>query len=236
LEAVHSDKGGGHRSVRGEGEVMGTRGVVGFRLDNKDILFYNHYDSYPSGLGWNVVQFVQRVKNWPLVKERVRGLRLVDEDGPMTQADTEHYGNLCGHFSKKHFYPYTEHTAENCICDWHNLLHNLQGKLADILDAGIAVKSNDFVKNSLFCEWGWIINLDGMMIEVYRGFQTKKGKGRFNRGVILPTAHDDYFPISLKCKWGITPMAGGNGFGKITRDDLIEMENKFYESEQNQEK
>jgi hypothetical protein len=38
---------------------MGTRGLYGFRKDGVDKTTYNHYDSYPEGLGNLVVDFVR---------------------------------------------------------------------------------------------------------------------------------------------------------------------------------
>ena len=34
--------------------------------------------------------------------------------------------------------------------------------------------SADFLKDSLFCEWAYIINLSTKRLEVYRGFQVRK--------------------------------------------------------------
>lgn len=38
---------------------MGTRGAIGFCKNGVDKITYNHYDSYPSGLGNNVVDFIK---------------------------------------------------------------------------------------------------------------------------------------------------------------------------------
>ena len=38
---------------------MGTRGLYGFRKNGKDKITYNHWDSYPEGLGQNVLNFVK---------------------------------------------------------------------------------------------------------------------------------------------------------------------------------
>ena len=42
---------------------MGTRGICGFRFDDKDYLAYNHFDSYPSGLGVEIAE-ICKVVNW----------------------------------------------------------------------------------------------------------------------------------------------------------------------------
>ena len=36
---------------------MGTRGAYGFRKNGEDKVTYNHFDSYPDGLGSSVMQF-----------------------------------------------------------------------------------------------------------------------------------------------------------------------------------
>jgi len=67
--------------------------------------------------------------------------------------------------------------------DWYCLLRDAQSELSKQLPPnGIPyfINSNNFVKDSLFCEWGYIINIDTGKLEVYRGFNTKKGgKGRY---------------------------------------------------------
>ena len=38
---------------------MSTRGIYGFRKNGEDKLTYNHYDSYFSYLGENIINFVK---------------------------------------------------------------------------------------------------------------------------------------------------------------------------------
>ena len=38
------------------------------------------------------------------------------------------------------------------------------------------IDSQNFIKNSLFCEWGYIINLDDNTLEIWKGFQQKSQK------------------------------------------------------------
>lgn len=38
---------------------MGTRGIYGFRFSGTDKLTYSHFDSYPEGLGSEVVEFIR---------------------------------------------------------------------------------------------------------------------------------------------------------------------------------
>jgi len=44
---------------------MGTRGSFGFRIKTKDKLAYNHFDSYPDGLGASVCDFMMTEARTP---------------------------------------------------------------------------------------------------------------------------------------------------------------------------
>ena len=38
---------------------MGTRGAYGFHYNGQDYITYNHYDSYPTGLGHAMINFIE---------------------------------------------------------------------------------------------------------------------------------------------------------------------------------
>ena len=40
---------------------MGTRGVIGFRIDDKDKVMYNHMDSYPEYLGVKILEDIDEI-------------------------------------------------------------------------------------------------------------------------------------------------------------------------------
>lgn len=95
---------------------MSTRGTFGFHRNGKDELYYNHWDSYPDGLG---VAFIDYLK-----------------------------GNKDG--------------------NW----------IEEIL-AHPESRDDNFIKDSLFCEYGYIMNYDTNELEVYTGFQTEPPEGRY---------------------------------------------------------
>ena len=41
------------------------------------------------------------------------------------------------------------------------------------------IDSRSFMKDSLFCEWAYVINLTTNKLEIYRGFQKKPQKNRY---------------------------------------------------------
>lgn len=66
---------------------MGTRGSWGFVLNGKRWETYNHFDSYPSGLGEDLLSWAREVQDWSVVADRVASLTLVDQDSPCPPLD-----------------------------------------------------------------------------------------------------------------------------------------------------
>jgi hypothetical protein len=55
---------------------MGTRGLLGFIIKGVRKGTYNHYDSYPIGLGLNIMKWIQSLSDAEIAKmvEQVEGL------------------------------------------------------------------------------------------------------------------------------------------------------------------
>ena len=96
---------------------MSTRGSFGFHENGKDELYYNHWDSYPDGLGAAFINF----------------LKGKGED------------------------------------NW----------ITDIMSDPNA-RNDYFILDSLFCEYGYIMNKDTNELEVYVGFQKEQPEGRYH--------------------------------------------------------
>ncbi len=148
---------------------MGTRGAFGFRVDGVDKVTYNHFDSYPDGLGNSLVEFVAGVDDARLL-EIARGLRVIDGETPPTPAEIAKYRKW-----------YDGGVGSQKESDWYCLLREAQGNpgaWANGLD--VIVDGRDFLADSVWCEWAYIINVDEGVLEVYRGFnENPAGPGRF---------------------------------------------------------
>lgn len=163
---------------------MSTRGIWGFRLNNQDKLTYNHYDSYLEGLGIELILALEG-HNLTKLKDRVRFLQLVDEN------DTPHEKQI---ETLKNYTNLSIGTKDEK--DWYCLLKETQGNLDATLDAGYMIDNHAFVKDSLFCEWGYIINLDDEVFEIYTGFQRNEhNNGRYAN--LKRTELHSYYPIAL---------------------------------------
>lgn len=57
---------------------MGTRGFICFVIDAKEKTAYNHYDSYPDGLGLHVLTWL-RESDIDIIREQARSLRVVSD-------------------------------------------------------------------------------------------------------------------------------------------------------------
>jgi len=170
---------------------MGTRSVVGFRINNQDKLSYNQYDGYFEGVGADVVLSIRKQitkESLEEIKRKAQDLILVDKDSTPTdeQQRTFMEAGL-----------YDGSVSNQSPNDWYCLLRHAQGKPFMLLDAGIMLKANDFVFDSLSCEYAYIINLDTMKFEVYvGGINSKHNKERYGKERENPDV-DGYYPVAL---------------------------------------
>lgn len=161
---------------------MGTRGLYGFRKNGIDKLTYNHFDSYPDYLGQIMVEFCKTtsVEEMNKIFDRVV---LVEEGSTPTKEQIVE----CAEF-------YNGSVSTGQIEDWYCLLRNAQGN-PNVYKHGLKymIDNQGFIKDSLFCEYAYIINLDEECLEFYVGFQ--KEPDEYNR---YGTESDDgYYPCKL---------------------------------------
>ena len=59
---------------------------------------------------------------------------------------------------------------------WYQLLRNLQGEIKPYIDGSVnhMIDSSNFIKDSLFCEYVYIVNLDSMELEIFKGYQQRQ--------------------------------------------------------------
>lgn len=170
-----------------EKRIMGTRGAYGFYIDGKTMVTYNHLDSYPSGLGESVVTFIRMCKIDDVLRDRVRNLRGVQEDDGPSAADIFQFRSTTDT-------SVGENGEKPC---WYQLLRKQQGDLTAMLKAGVYIDSKNFLADSLFCEWAFVVNLDSNTLEIYMGFQKEAhAKGRYADwpGTVV---RDEYAPVGL---------------------------------------
>lgn len=150
---------------------MGTRGAYGFRLNGKDKITYNHFDSYPDCLGNTMIDFIAETTDNEL-RVIAKRLVLVNEDDCPGRDNIAYY-SMQGTLNLG--------VSSQRATDWYCLLREAQGE-PHFWKSGVnhMIDSHNFVYDSLFCEWAYIINLDEDTLEVYKGFNKRPGgKGRY---------------------------------------------------------
>ena len=173
---------------------MGTRGAIGFRQDGELKVCYNHYDSYPNGLGDQFLEFVKIHCSTPEVlaslKEHVKMIQLVEEDIPPTE---EQFEDL------RRYYNGSVGDGEG----WYSLLRGVQGVIGlyEIANGCLhfMIDAKGFLRNSLFCEYAYIIDLDKDTANFYKGFNKNEPKTEFGITSGLDSSvgkkTDGYYPV-----------------------------------------
>jgi hypothetical protein len=202
---------------------MGTRGVVGFHVNGKDKVSYNHSDSYPSGLGAEVLAFIQGT-SLAEIKKTAERIILIDEDIPPTPEQI------------KDCEPWTDlGVSSQSTSDWYCLLRGAQGDLSAYTDGlKYMPDSNSFLLDSLFCEYAYIINTDEQVLEFYSGFNKKSRlrKGRY--AAIQSEPDSNYYGVALIKKYPLEDILAADE--DEIKGIIKEMEKKSSSFYNNQEK
>lgn len=186
---------------------MGTRHVIAVVQDNAyKVAQYGQWDGYPSGQGLDVLAFLQK-EDLALFAEKIGEVSfLTDQElqdrwvecgaKPDDQFVTTDISDL---FAKK--YP------ENSRNTGADLL-----KIIQQADRPIKVTNSiDFAGDSLFCEWGYVIDLDKQTFEVYEGFN-KEPLDESERFVSFQREGSDYTPIRLVASYALNDLPTKKAF------------------------
>lgn len=182
---------------------MGTRGAVGVKSGGQLFITYNHWDSYPSELGRDMVDFCRDLTEETVVtlKERFKHVKIVEEDGKATPEEQKKYIDAG-------FYDAT--VSAQSSEEWYCLLRKLQGMgfLKAVLEGKCQhwIDSQEFLKNSLSCEYAYIIDLDEEDLWFFQGFNKEEDKNSPLPFPQVPERDGDnrYYPVRFKGKAALT--------------------------------
>jgi len=148
-----------------DGDFVGTRGTYGFRHNGREYLFYNHFDSYFTGLGINVINVIKSIDVETMRRAVDNHVRVKSDD----KATDEEYKELLAAGI-----PMLDDREAQMYADdpesWYVLLREIQYEVKYFASGLVRFwpLSNDFINDTLFCEWGYIIDLDAERLEIYR--------------------------------------------------------------------
>lgn len=128
---------------------MGTRGLFGFYYKKKYYFVYNHFDSYPKGLGNKLIkEIIDMIKNNEMEKwiEMLINIKVVFE---------------------------TDKSE-----DWYYKLHENQGSFKKTLESGYLLTDDSYKNkytNDIFIEYSYVLDFDHKIFRFFnnKGYQTK---------------------------------------------------------------
>lgn len=149
------------------GVVGATAGLLGFSPTHGGLkATVIPANAYPASAGVTVLRFVRQ-----LVKDHA-----VDEAADRVKQLVVHVPDLDGDPEPEDVAALKVWAAPGTNPEWHmdwwTLLARTLGNPDAILTSGHLVSAADFAGDSLFCEWGYVINFRSQELEVYRGLQT----------------------------------------------------------------
>jgi hypothetical protein len=127
---------------------MGTRGAVGWKLDGKWYSIYKQFDSYPDGLGAEVCDFVNNMKDWTHLKNRLKEVRkaVLKFDGS------------CG-WNSDDLDKWDRNKGLEYITDVYEGKSNF-----------VFTTEWNFLRESLMCEYAYILDLDDDKLLYFEGY------------------------------------------------------------------
>lgn len=144
---------------------MSTRGYFGIKKKGELKGAYNHWDSYPSGLGVDLARTITKIdkdERLEVLSDTFDYIELINENTEPTKEQIE----LCQKANVVNL-----NVGNRSLDDWYCLLRETQGDLQIYIDKIIPymVNGNDFLEDTLFCEYAYIIDLDDNEFRVYSG-------------------------------------------------------------------
>ena len=169
---------------------MGTRGAYGLRKDGEDKITYNHSDSYPGSLGAAIAGFIRTTSVGEMKKIFDKLIMVDDGDSPAPRT------------AKLYLESLNSSVGGGPKLTWYNYLRGGQGNLSFYKDKKHIhmIDSHEFIKDSLFCEYAYIINLDTEHLEFYTGFNKNiNANGRYAK-LHSQDRDSDYLGVALACE------------------------------------
>lgn len=156
---------------------MGTRHVT-VVVSNKKVKVaqYGQWDGYLSGQGKTIVEFIKDKMNFKTFQKSVNNCVFIDEVKAKqywTEAGADPNSDLVSFEIAdvhKRNHPQLSRDVGAKVLE---LIQNTDGKGLELRD------DLDFVCDSLMCEFAYVLDLDKKVLEIYKGFNKEKPKGRF---------------------------------------------------------
>lgn len=198
---------------------MGTRHIFLVQKDSEyKVAQYGQWDGYPSGQGQALLEFLKTPGFLDKLREKI------DNTVFITQEDHLKLIKDLGIESTEYF---TQEQSNLFFSKYPHLSRNVSVEVLKFIiesgDTPLQLKNSyEFAGDSLFCEWGYVLDLDKNVLEVYKGFNHAASySGRFN-DLIDPKS--EYAPIFLIKSYSLDDLP--------SLDDFISLESYGQEEEE----
>ncbi|KKN38275.1 hypothetical protein LCGC14_0755140 [marine sediment metagenome] len=181
---------------------MGTRGLTAVIQDGRHrVAQYGQWDHYPTGQGTTALEFCCNKLNCPAGRERFRTAvektRFVDADEYRKLWESigvylDQNNGMVSMDKSNEFSKLYPHLSRDCGAE---ILELVLDGATDLQD------SFDFARESLFCEYCYVVDLDKSCLEIHEGFQEAPHlRGRFSS--LAP--RDEYYPVMLVAEFDLS--------------------------------
>lgn len=190
---------------------MGTRNLIAVMVGGEyKIAQYAQWDGYPDGQGLRALDFARSLLE-PAKRERFvaalgRVRWLTDDEG---KAAAEKVGCKDGWMNMEQADRYNEllpYVSRNHGARILDLVTDATGEVPLFNSIG-------FAKDSLFCEWAYVLDLDKNALEVFWGLQKDKAPPAGNRfGSDRKEGEGLYYPVALARAWKLDDLPSNEAF------------------------
>lgn len=172
---------------------MGTRHLIAAQIDGDyRIAQYGQWDGYPSGQGVDVLAFL-RTMDRSSFEAKLRASRLMTKaEWPAWAEYANAHGGGEGGLSVPAWTKTHPHMARGCGADILTIVANSDG---------LTLRNNlTFACDSLFCEYGYVVDFDKGTFEVFKGFNREplpEGERFYGLDPGDENPAEGYWPIRL---------------------------------------
>jgi len=194
---------------------MGTRHVIAVKINkNYVVAQYGQWDGYPDGQGVSCLDFLEKT-NLDEFKNKLKLVRFKNEEDSKELDDflksigcKDGWMNMEQSSKYKQKYPLLSRDVGSDI-----LLKLMENEKEVFVNNAI-----DFVKDSLMCEWAYVIDFDKNSFEVYEGFN-KSPLSEGDRFYFDNYSDNGYYPVKLKEKFSLIDLPSEDYFLSCFKDE-----------------
>lgn len=194
---------------------MGTRHLICVVSNGEyKVAQYGQWDGYPSGQGLRILKFLQS-DQLAAFKENLPKCSWASEE------DIANYWSEFGVDIRKN--GSVSYEIYNKFSDKYPQLSRDTG--ADILKViasapnGVKLRNEyDFSRDSLFCEWAYVIDFDKNTFEVYQGFNETpldKSERFYSEVLVKYNSNNTYYPVKLFTSFDLSNLPSEDEFLKV---------------------